>query len=116
MKGPDGGFRPSYNVQFATDTGSQLIVGVDVVNRGSDWEELPPMLDQLHRRYGRVPAQALVDGGFARFDSVVAAASRGSEVYAPLPHPRKAKLGPHPPRPKDAPASAEWVNARAQAA
>ena len=66
------------------------------------------MLDQLHRRYGRVPAQALVDGGFARFDSVVAAASRGSEVYAPLPNPRNAKLGPHQPRPKDAPAIAQW--------
>ena len=108
MKGADGGFRPSFNVQFATDTGSQLIVGVDVVNRGSDWEELPPMLDQLRRRYGRVPAQALVDGGFARFESVVAATNRGSEVYAPLPNPKNAKLGPHQPRPKDAPAIAQW--------
>jgi hypothetical protein len=108
MKGADGGFRPSYNVQFATDTRSGMIVGADVVNRGSDWEELPPMLDQLRRRYGQVPAQALVDGGFARFDSVVAAESRGSEVYAPLPSPKNAKLDPHRPHPKDPPAIAQW--------
>jgi len=136
MKGPDGGFRPSYNVQFATDTASGLIVGLDVVNRGSDWEELPPMLDQLRQRYGRVPEQALVDGGFARFDSVVAAESKGSQVYAPVPCPKNAKLGPHEPRRSDPPeiarwrvrmaseeakqiyrqraASAEWVNAQAR--
>ena len=30
MKMPDGGFRPAYNFQLAVDTGSQVIVGVDV--------------------------------------------------------------------------------------
>ncbi len=108
MKGADGGFRPSYNVQFSTDTDSGIIVGMDVLNRGSDWEELPPMLDQLHRRYGRCPKQSLVDGGFARFDSVIAAESRGCEVYAPVPSPRNAKLDPHQPRPKEPPAITQW--------
>ena len=108
MKGADGGFRPSYNVQFSTDTASGIIVGVDVVNRGSDWEELPPMLDQLHRRYGRYPAQSLVDGGFAKFDALVAAESRHSEVFAPLPSPKNAKLGPHQPRPKEPQAITQW--------
>ena len=108
MKGPDGGFRPSYNVQFATDTANRVIVGVDVVNRGSDWEELPPMLDQPRQRYDRFPAQALADGGLAQFDAVAAAERRGSEVYAPLPSPKNAKLDPHQPRPKDPPAIAQW--------
>ena len=134
MKGADGGFRPSYNVQFASDTASGIIVGMDVVNRGSDWDELPPMLDQLRQRYGRCPAQSLVDGGFAKFDAVVAAESRGSQVFAPVP--RNAKLDPHQPRPKEPAeitrwrlrmageeaktiyrqraASAEWVNAQAR--
>ncbi len=136
MKGADGGFRPSYNVQFASDTASGIIVGMDVVNRGSDWDELPPMLDQLHQRYGHCPAQSLVDGGFAKFDAVVAAESRGSQVFAPVPSPRNAKLAPHQPRPKEPAeitrwrlrmageeaksiyrqraASAEWVNAQAR--
>ena len=34
MKMADGGFRPAYNVQFATDTASQVIVGVDVITSG----------------------------------------------------------------------------------
>lgn len=36
MKMPDGGFRPAFNAQLATDTASQIIVGVTVVNEGSD--------------------------------------------------------------------------------
>jgi len=108
MKGADGGFRPSYNVQFATDTASGIIVGVDVINRGDDWGELPPMLDQLDRRYSRIPAQSLVDGGFARFDAVVEAESQGTEVFAPVPRPKNAKLGPHQPKPKDPPEIARW--------
>jgi transposase len=32
MKMPDGGFRPAYNVQFATTTEGGVIVGVDVTN------------------------------------------------------------------------------------
>jgi hypothetical protein len=36
MKMGDGGFRPAYNVQYATDTERQIIVGVEVVSSGSD--------------------------------------------------------------------------------
>ena len=108
MKGADGGFRPSYNVQFATDTASGIIVGVDVINRGTDWDELPPMLDQLQQRYDRVPAQSLVDGGFAKFDAVVAAEGRGTQVFAPVPSPKNAEIGPHQPRPKEPQAIAKW--------
>jgi transposase len=35
MKMGDGGFRPAYNVQFATTCDSQVIVGMAVVNAGS---------------------------------------------------------------------------------
>ena len=59
MKFSDGGCRPGYNVQFATDTASGVIVGVEVTNAGNDGEQLPPMLDQLEERYERVPDEAL---------------------------------------------------------
>ena len=36
MRMGDGGFRPAYNVQFATETKGQVIVGVAVSNNGSD--------------------------------------------------------------------------------
>lgn len=51
MKMGDGGFRPAFNVQFATDTQSQVVVGVDVTDRGSDFGEMPKMLDQVAHRY-----------------------------------------------------------------
>ena len=38
MKMADGGFRPAYNGQLAVDTETQVIVGVDVSNSGSDIE------------------------------------------------------------------------------
>jgi transposase len=84
MKFPDGGYQPGYNVQFATDTESGIIVGVDVTNAGNDGEELPPMLDQLEERYEQVPPEALVDGGFATKDAITAAEERGCNVYAPI--------------------------------
>ena len=43
MKMGDGGFRPAYNVQFATDCAAQVIVGVDAVTAGSDMAQLAPM-------------------------------------------------------------------------
>jgi transposase len=84
MKFSDGGCRPGYNVQFSTDTGSGIIVGVDVSNHGTDGDELPPMLDQLAERYDRQPEEALVDGGFASCDTINKATEQGCVVYAPL--------------------------------
>jgi len=43
MKMPDEGFRPAYNVQLATDVGSQVVVGVAVTNHGGDRHEARPM-------------------------------------------------------------------------
>src|SRR5262249_45934591 len=65
MKMADGGFRPAYNGQFSVDTETQIVVGVEVSNSGSDHGQLVPMLGQLQQRYGKIPEQSLVDGGFA---------------------------------------------------
>lgn len=84
MQFSDGGFRPGYNAQFSTDAASGIVVGVDVVNEGTDAAQLAPMLAQVKRRYGRVPDEALVDGGFATQASIRAAAEEGCVVYAPV--------------------------------
>lgn len=84
MQFSDGGYRPGYNVQFTTDTGSGVIVGVAVTNAGNDQEQLPPMLKQLEKRYGRKPERALVDGGFASREAIEQATAYGTAVYAPL--------------------------------
>ncbi len=85
MKLSDGGYRPAYNVQFATDVDGQVIVGVDVTNVGSDQPALVPMLDQVHRRTGRAPTEVVVDGGYVNTTSLVTAAARAITVYAPVP-------------------------------
>lgn len=84
MQFSDGGYRPGYNVQFSTVTDTGIIVGVEVTNEGSDQDQLPPMLEQLKERYDEVPAESLVDGGFASLGAIDAASEMGSTVYAPL--------------------------------
>jgi len=83
MKMADGGFRPALNVEVAADTATHLIVGVDVVNIGNDMGQLPPMLDQIEKRLGRLPKEMLVDGGFPSEGSLEAAHARGVTLYAP---------------------------------
>ncbi|HEY8709975.1 MAG TPA: IS1182 family transposase [Burkholderiaceae bacterium] len=90
MKMGDGGFRPAYNVQFATTCGSQVIVGMDVVTAGSDMAQLAPMVDQVEQRLGQCPQQWLVDGGFPAHEQIDAVADR-TELYAPVPKPRAPK-------------------------
>jgi transposase len=111
MKMGDGGFRPAHNVQFATDTQSQVIAGVDVVNTGSDQGQMPPMVEQIEERYGKTPGEVLVDGGFAKHEDIetVSTAEAGTTVYAPVPKPKKdSDRDPHQPLPGDSPTIAQW--------
>jgi len=107
MKMPDGGFRPAYNVQLATDTATQLIVGVDVINEGSDRGQLAPMVEQLEDRHQQPPAAMLVDGGFATFADIETV-SPATTVYAPVPKPKDPTRDPYVPLPGDSPAVAAW--------
>jgi transposase len=110
MKMADGGFRPAYNVEFSTDTATQVIVGVDVCTSGSDQGQLAPMVGQIQQRFGRAPAEALVDGGFANHEDIdaVSAPQVGCTVYAPVPKPKDPAKDRYAPHPKDSPAVAAW--------
>lgn len=117
MKMGDGGFRPAYNVQLATDCASQVIVGVDTVTAGSDMAQLAPMVEQVEQRLGQAPEQWLVDGGFPAHAQIDAVAGK-TELYAPVPQPKQAKKdgGDEPPapgsqyepKPGDSEAVAQW--------
>lgn len=107
MKMGDGGFRPAYNAQYATDTESQVIVGVEVVTVGSDMAQLAPMLAQVTERCGQSPEQWLVDGGYPAHEQLEAVAPH-TEVYAPVPKPKDAATDPHVPKPTDSEAVALW--------
>jgi transposase len=106
MKMSDGGFRPAYNVQFATDHDSDVIVGVAVTNLGSDQQELVPMLTQTEQRAGH-PVTWLADGGFVSHAGIDAVTERGVQVLAPVPR-QRGSTEPVPVRATDSPAVAAW--------
>jgi transposase len=110
MKMANGGFNPAYNIQFATDTKSRIIVGVDVVTTGSDQGQMPPMVGQIQQRYGQAPTEYEVDGGFAKHEDIeaVSAPEIGCTVYAPVPKPKDPKVDRHAPHSGDGAAVAEW--------
>jgi transposase len=111
MKFSDGGYRPGYNVQYATDTATGIIVGVEVTNAGTDMEQMPPMLDQLETRYGRLPDEILVDGGFASLDAIESTETRNCVVYAPVKDAdkqKKAGKDPYARKKEDTNATAAW--------
>ena len=117
MKMSDGGLRPAYNVQFASTCEEQVIVGMDVVNAGSDMAQLAPMVEQVEQRLGHSPEQWLVDGGFPAHEQIDAVADK-TDVYAPVPEPRATKdeqgngaqpqQDKHQPKPDDSEAVAQW--------
>jgi hypothetical protein len=107
MRMGDGGYRPAYNVQLATETASGVIVGVQVTNAGSDAEQAVPMVAAIERRLGTRPDEYLVDGGYATEATVEALSGQGITVYAPIPQ-RRAIADEHAPRPHDVPAVAAW--------
>jgi transposase len=84
MKMADGGTRPALNVQFVSDGDAQLIVTVDVTSQGSDAGLMRPRYDDLGARYGVVPQNYLVDGGFSKKEDVVHVEKAGTKAYAPL--------------------------------
>ena len=108
MKMGDGGFRPAYNVQFATDAEHRLVVGVDVSNAGTDMDQMVGMFDQVVRRTGEKPAEWLVDGGYTKLKAIDEVASHGTLVYAPVPAPRRAGINAHDRKDDDTDRSFEW--------
>lgn len=110
MKMGDGGFRPAFNVEFATATASQVITGADVTNSGGDQGQLAPMVEQHQERYDETPKEALVDGGFVKKADIdqVSPPQGGTIVYAPVMESKDPQRDPHTPRDDDSPAVAEW--------
>jgi transposase len=111
MKMGDGGFRPGYNVNFATDCNARVIVAVDVVKQGSDHGLLPVLHEQIVNNYGTTPGKLLVDGGFTKDEDVTHLARRGTLVYAPVHHSEQhlaAGKNPYEKQPGDTPEVAEF--------
>jgi len=110
MKMPDGGFRPAYNLELATDVDSQVIVGVDVVTQGSDYGQASRMVEQVVERSGRQPEAYLIDGSFPTRADITTLERAGITAYAPVRPPRTetSGRGRFEPRPDDPPEVVAW--------
>lgn len=80
MKTHDG-WQQSYNAQAAVDAGSQVIVATYVTNRGTDKQELLPLLDAVEANLGVYPEQASADCGYYSDANVRGASERGVDAY-----------------------------------
>jgi transposase len=92
MKMANGGFSPAMNVQFAVDTESRAIVGVDVSSEGNDHHLSEPMRKQVQERTGQTVAEHLMDGGFLVKEDIEKAAEQGTTLYVPPKPPRNKEL------------------------
>jgi transposase len=83
MKQSDGGFAPSYNAQISTDAAHGVIVGVGLTQWGADQGELEPALGRIEQAMGRLPEQAVVDGGYIGWETVLALEEMKVDLIGP---------------------------------
>lgn len=70
-----------YNGQAAVDEAHQIIVGQGLSNQAPDVEHLPPMLDEIERNCGRLPARLTGDCGYFSEENARRCADRGVDAY-----------------------------------
>ena len=84
MKMSNGGFDPAFNIQYATDVNTGVVVGVEVINKGNDRGTASPMLEQIKNRFDKNPEYYLADGDFLTKDDITKEESKGIEMYIPV--------------------------------
>jgi Transposase DDE domain len=76
MKLPDKSFGPAYNGQITIEAENGIIVGVEVTQQGSDFEQLTPALEAVNERFSQMPGQTVVDGGYVSRANIVELSGR----------------------------------------
>lgn len=86
MKMADGGFRPAYNVQFATTNVGKAIIGVEISKSGSDQKNTLDMMKQVESRYNYVPQNWLQDAGFNNLKELekIGKQYKNCKIYMPI--------------------------------
>jgi transposase len=106
MKMGDGSFKPAYNVQIKTVAKGAHIIGVSMIDSGSDRGQLGPALDEVEQRYGIKPEQMLADGGYDSRDDIERLHDEHITLFCPLPG--NTKGDPSVPRRGDRPGTIAW--------
>jgi hypothetical protein len=108
MRMPDGGTRPAFNLELASDCDSRAIVGVEMTNAGSDAGQDEPMRAQVEDRADEAIDEQLLDGGYISLEAIERAAAEGVTLYMPVPKPRNAGVDAYAPKPTDSEPVAQW--------
>jgi transposase len=111
MKMACGGFRPAFNVQFASTNKGKAIISVDITNKGCDNKQLSKMIGNVVERYGVVPDKWFVDAGYDSQEELNLAGTKYSkcEVYMPVKVTSKNK-NLYERQPKDSAIVGKWRN------
>jgi len=106
MKTAADGKRPAYNVQFGTDAKSRAIIGVKVLQKGSDNGQSEAMRPEVERRTGVTVKTHVTDAGYLQKETIEREAAAGVERVMPLPIKNGQPCTAH--QPKDGPGVRDW--------
>lgn len=70
-----------YNVQAAVDDKNQIIVAAELHGKGTDYESLPGLLDQVEVNCGAKAEAVLADLGYKSAENIKDIESRGSQAF-----------------------------------
>jgi hypothetical protein len=84
MKNGDGGYAPAYNVQISTDAKHGIIVDLQAVQAGNDWDQLMPAVERIEERL-EAPSQMIADAGYTNRENIEAAAEKKIDLIGPVP-------------------------------
>jgi hypothetical protein len=85
MKHGENAIAPSYNAQITTEASHNIIVSVHLTQCSSNAQALLPALEEVERRFARMPTQVVADGGFTNKDSVRRCAQANVDFIGSLP-------------------------------
>jgi transposase len=93
MKQSEGGYAPNYNVQISTDAEAGIIVGLGVIQSGSDQGQLVKAIERVKENMNDQPKQVVVDGGFSTGETIVAMSEKGIDLIGVFPEEQEASAG-----------------------
>jgi hypothetical protein len=83
MKSGTGEWVQGYNAQIAVDCDHQVIVGCDLTNMAADAPHLQPLMEQVAKNTGAMPAQESADAGYFSAANVKSQTTPYCQPYIP---------------------------------
>ena len=108
MKVANGGYNPAYNIQYATTNKGKAIVGVNVIKKGTDNNQIITMIEEMKKRCGVIPKKWLVDTGYESFEELEKISKKFPECKVYIPGRERKGKDPYKLNPRDSLAIRDW--------